>query len=305
MAEEQGAAPAPRRRRLAITPGMARVMLLCCAALWGGSYVCSKVVLTQLTPQWLMCIRMFGACACMLALFHRQILPHLKPGIVGPALAVGLTYWGVMLTQTIGLQTIDPGRSSFLTAIYCVLTPFAAWVISKAKPRAVNLVAAVICLTGVGFISLKAGGSLSLELGGGDWLTLLAALLCAVNITLLGKYTRTHGPIAMTWVQFMLAGTLFLVGALVSEPAPSASWFQPQIVGCLFYLVLGASMTAQVLQNISLPHIPAAQASIIMCSESLFAVTLSAIFWGEQLGWNSFVGFALIFVAMWLSAVRR
>ena len=293
----------PAKPRFTISPAVARAMLLCSAALWGGSYTCCKIALDVLTPQWLVCVRMLAASACMLLLFHRQIVPFLKPKIIVPALVVGVSYWGLMCTQAIGLQTIDPGRSSFLTAVYCVLTPFAAWAISKAKPRAINLVAALVCLAGVGFISLNDGGEL--KLSSGDWLTLLAAVLTAINITFLGKYTRIHGPIAMTWVQFLIAGVLFLTGALITEPAPSAAWLQPHILGCLVYLALGASMTAQVFQNISLVHIPTSQASIIMCSESLFALLFGVLFYGEQVGWNSFAGFALILVAMWLSIVRK
>lgn len=145
-------------------------MLLACAALWGGSYLLAKFAMTAIPAQWLMALRMFGACMCMLALFHKHIVPYLTPKIIVPALVVGLTYWGTMITQTIGLQTIEPGRSAFLTAAYCVITPFATWIISKTKPRAINLVAGVICLTGVGFVSLKPGGSLSLS--SGDWLTM-------------------------------------------------------------------------------------------------------------------------------------
>ena len=122
-------------------PNLARLMLLGCAALWGGSYLLAKFAMEAIPPQWLMGLRMIGACLCMLALFHKHIVPYLTPKIIVPALVVGLTYWGTMVTQTIGLQTIEPGRSAFLTAAYCVLTPFATWIISKNRPKAINLVA--------------------------------------------------------------------------------------------------------------------------------------------------------------------
>mgnify|MGYP000523737184 FL=1 len=133
-------------------------------------------------------LRMIGACLCMLALFHKHIVPYLTPKIIVPALVVGLTYWGTMVTQTIGLQTIEPGRSAFLTAAYCVLTPFATWIISKTRPKAINLVAGVICLIGVGFVSLEPGGSLSLSAG--DWLTIATAVIFLVQSNLLGVYTK-------------------------------------------------------------------------------------------------------------------
>ena len=253
-------------------------MLLACAALWGGSYLLAKFAMTAIPAQWLMALRMFGACMCMLALFHKHIVPYLTPKIIVPALVVGLTYWGTMITQTIGLQTIEPGRSAFLTAAYCVITPFATWIISKTKPRAINLVAGVICLTGVGFVSLKPGGSLSLS--SGDWLTIATAVIFSFNLTCLGVYTKRFDPIAVTFVQFSVAGILFFIGALATEPAPDAGWLAPPVVASVLYLFLGATMSAQIMQNIGLAHVPASQASIIMCTESLFAVSFSALFWG-------------------------
>ena len=252
-------------------PNLARLMFLGCAALWGGSYLLAKFAMEAIPPQWLMGLRMIGACLCMLALFHKHIVPYLTPKIIVPALVVGLTYWGTMVTQTIGLQTIEPGRSAFLTAAYCVLTPFATWIISKNRPKAINLVAGVICL---------------------------------INLTCLGVYTKRFDPIAVTFVQFGVAGVLFIIGALFTEPMPNASWLAPSVVASVLYLFLGATMSAQIMQNIGLAHVPASQASIIMCTESLFAVTFSALFWGETIMWSSLVGFALIFVAVLMSVIK-
>ncbi len=92
-------------------------------------------------------------------------------------------------------------------------------------------------------------------------------------------------------MQFGVAGVLFIIGALFTEPMPNASWLAPSVVASVLYLFLGATMSAQIMQNIGLAHVPASQASIIMCTESLFAVTFSALFWGETIMWSSLVGF--------------
>ena len=102
----------------------------------------------------------------------------------------------------------------------------------------------------------------------------------------------------------MVAGVLFIIGALFTEPMPNASWLAPSVVASVLYLFLGATMSAQIMQNIGLAHVPASQASIIMCTESLFAVTFSALFWGETIMWSSLVGFALIFVAVLMSVIK-
>ncbi len=284
-------------------PNLARMMLVACAALWGASYVVAKFVIATIPPQWLMFLRLSGACLIMLALFHRSILPALRRDILVPALVVGTTYFVSMDTQTIGLLTVDPGRSAFLCSAYCVLTPFVLWAVTRRTPRSIHMVAAVICMAGVGFVALRPS-SASLQLSSGDWLTLCSALFFALNIVSLGVYTRRFNPIAMTFVQFAVSSVMFLVGALVTESAPTVRWLSPGIIGGFLYLLLGATTLAQVMQNIGLAHVPTASASIIMCSESLFSVLFSAVFWGESIGWTSLVGFALIFVSMLMSSVE-
>ena len=285
-------------------PNLARIMLLCCAALWGGSYLVAKVAMTAITPQWLMTMRMTGSCIIMFVLFHRVIIPALTREIIIPALVVGVTYYGTMIMQTEGLTTIDPGRSAFLTASYCVLTPFSAWIVAKQRPKLINLVAAIICLTGVGFVALKPGSG-ALALGVGDWMTIANAVIFSFNLTFLGRYTQRFHPIAVTFMQFAVADVFFLIGALFTEPLPNASWLAPNVIMSFLYLLIGATTLAQIMQNIGLAHVPPSSAAIIMCTESLFAVAFSAIFWGEAIGWTSIVGFSLIFAAVIMSVVTK
>ena len=282
-----------------------QMALLGSAALWGGSYLFTKTALEAMPMHWLMCVRMLGACLCMLAVFHKQILPSLNRRIIVPGILVGLTYWGEMTTQTIGLTTIDAGRSAFLTASYCVAVPFVTWIICAKRPALMQVAAAIVCLAGVGFVSLKTSGTTSgsaFALGLGDWLTLLCALLCAINIVLLGIFTRRFHPIAMTFMEFLVAGILYLVMSCLSFCGPSAAWLRPEVVSSVLFLIVGASMGAQIMENMSLPHLPGSQASIIMCTECLFAAAFSAIFAGERFTVNTMVGFALIFTAMVMSA---
>ena len=285
-------------------PNLARIMLLCCAALWGGSYLVAKVAMTAITPQWLMTMRMTGSCIIMFVLFHRVIIPALTREIIIPALVVGVTYYGTMIMQTEGLTTIDPGRSAFLTASYCVLTPFAAWIVVKQRPTLINVVAAIICLTGVGFVALKPGSG-AFALGVGDWMTIANAVIFSFNLTFLGRYTQRFHPIAVTFMQFAVADVFFLIGALFTEPLPNASWLAPDVIMSFLYLLIGATTLAQIMQNIGLAHVPPSSAAIIMCTESLFAVAFSAIFWGEAIGWTSIVGFSLIFAAVIMSVVTK
>lgn len=283
-------------------PNLARIMLFCCAALWGGSYVVAKVAITVIPPQWLMGIRMICACMLLMMLFRGRIVPHLTRKIILPAMAVGLTYYANMCLQTVALKSIEPGRSAFLTASYCVITPFAIWALFRKKPNFVNIIAALTCLLGVGFVSLKPGAT-GVALSAGDWMTLGCAVMYAFNLALMGHFTRTFSPLSMTFVQFAVAGVCFLFGACLFEPRPSHAWIQTPVMLSFVYLILFATFAAQIMQNVGLAHIPASSASIIMCTESLFSVAFSAIFMGEQITVTSLVGFILIFLAILLSVM--
>lgn len=205
-----------------LSPTTGRVMLLCCAMLWGGSYPIAKVAMGVVTPQWLMGLRLVGASTIMLILFRKRIVPYLNKSIIIPGLVTGLTYWGTMISQTVGLTMIEPGRSAFLTSAYCVLVPFVSWLLMRQRPAARNIVAAALCLTGVGFVSLGSGLG-GLTIGTGDLLTLLCAVIFSFNLVCLGKWSRVIDPVALTFAQFVTAGVCFIVGASFSEPAPNAS----------------------------------------------------------------------------------
>ena len=265
-------------------PNLARLMLLMCAALWGGSFVVAKFAMQTVPAQWLTGSRMAGACLLMWPLFRSRIMRSMHRDFIIPSIVVGITYYVAMLCQVIGLQTIDPGRSAFLGGAY-------------------SIIAAIICLIGVGFVALKPE-SLSLELSSGDWLTLLSALLFAVNIVYLGIYSRRFHPIAVAFVQFAISAVCFYVSALFTEPRPNATWFEPQVVWSFLYLVIGATMIGQILQNVGLAHVPTTNAAILMSTESIFSVMFSVIFWGESVGWTLIIGFALIFVAVLMSVVK-
>lgn len=290
-------------RRITLSPTVGKLMLLVCAMLWGGSYPTAKVAMSALTPQWLMSIRLLAAAAIMLILFRKQIIPYLNRRIIVPGLLVGLTYWGTMVSQMTGLTMIEPGRSSFLTAAYCVIVPFTSWLLLRQRPTSRNLLSAALCLVGVGFVSFSSGlGALSIGLG--DVLTLACAFIFSFNLVWLGKFGQTIHPVALTFAQFVVAGVGCLAGAVLTEPAPTEVWLEPSVLVCLVYLFFGATMLAQIMQNVGLKVTPPSQASIIMCLETVFSLLFSVVFYGEHVDASSAIGFTLIFLAILASQIR-
>lgn len=282
---------------------ISQLMLLVCAAIWGGSYVSSKYALEVFPVQWLMGVRMVGACAIMFVIFFGTLRKTFTKKLIIPSLITGVTYYATLVLQTEGLQTIDPGRSAFLTAAYCVITPFSAWLIVKKKPTILGLIAAVVCVVGVGFVALKPG-MFALTLSYGDILTLVCAAVFAFNLTFLAYYSRKYNPVTLTFGQFVVSGVLFLAGALIYEPLPNFNGADHlSIFANMFYLTVVVTVVAQIMQNYSLVNLSTANASVIMCTESLFTLLFSTLLYHEHVSNMAFVGFALIFAAIIIASL--
>ena len=132
---------------------LAKPMLFAAAIIWGTSFFIMKNALDALPPFYLLAIR-FTAGAVLLALIawkKWQIFTwdHLWRGAV-----MGAFLFLAYSIQTFGLTLTTPSKNAFLTAVYCVLVPFLSWAVIRVRPDRFNIAAALLCVTGVGFVSL-------------------------------------------------------------------------------------------------------------------------------------------------------
>lgn len=287
---------------------LGRLMLLTTAAVWGTSYTVSKHVLNAMPLQWMMvCRTVVGALLVGVIFFPRLRRVRLRQ-LLMPGFILAVTYWLAFTVQMRGLDYTAPGHNAFLTATYCVFVPFLMWGLTRRRPRLQHVVAAAVCLVGVGFVSLggEAGAGAAgvpalgsfLGIGVGDWVSLAGGMLFGVNITLTGWLSRKFDPIALTFVEFCMSAVMFLTVALLTEGGFDPSWMRPDMVGSLLYLSAGSTVIAQICESVGMKVVPAAQGSIIMCTESLFSFLFSMVLTGERATVPALVGFAVIFASM-------
>lgn len=266
---------------------------------YGASYVVIKDAMEAVATSWLLAMR-FGLAALVLGVaFWRRIartidLSHVLAGVV-----VGLPEALGFLLQNLGLTQTSPGRNAFLTATYCVMVPFLAWAVERRRPGANNVVAALMCLTGVGLLSLT--GRQSLSLGAGDWLTLLSALMYASNMVAVGRLGRAHDAVCLTLVMLATCALVCLGWAVALEPAPATSAFTAEFAAELAYITIATTVVGLLVQNVAQRHLPSSQVALLLSFESVFAAAFSVAFYGEKITPSLLAGFALIFGAVLVS----
>ena len=274
-----------------------RLALLTAALIWGSSFIVMKDAVDHIPVFQLLAIR-FTLAGILLAVIFRRRLMQSARSIFAHGAVCGVLLLGGYATQTFGLMSTTPGANAFLTSVYCVIVPFMAWMFFRRRPTVYNWLAAVMCVGGIGLISLSG----DLSLGAGEVLTLLSGLFYALHIMALSRFGEKDDPIALTIVQFGLSALLAWLCTALFEggaafPAP-AVW--PQ----LMYLSVFATAVTLVCQSVGQSLTPPSQSAILLSLESVFGALFSVLMGRETLTLPILCGFTLVFVSVIVSETQ-
>lgn len=277
-----------------------RLIILCATLIWGSTFVLIKNLTDSVPPAWILGIRFTCAAVILALVFLKRRALYFDRGHVLGGLACGLALFTAYYFQTIGITDTTPGKNAFLTSVYCVIVPFLAWITTKRHPTRFNLVAAVLCVAGVGFISLSGG---NFALGFGDAMTLVGAFFFALHIVLVAKVSQGRDIYVITMWQFAAVGACSWIAAFAFEKPPiwaDVSW---EAWTSLAYLTVMATAVALLFQNIGQAHLPPASASLLLSTEAVFGVAFSVAVGAEQLSVHIVIGFVLVFAGILVSEV--
>jgi len=280
---------------------LAKPMLLAAPIIWGSSFVVMKHSLDSFTPMYLLAFR-FTAATIVLALVFWKMWKQMSKGYLLAGLVTGTCLFLAYAFQTYGLDGTTPGKNAFLTAVYCVIVPFLNWLILRQKPDKFHVLAALICIVGIGMVSLSGGGGGD-GLGAGDLLTLVGGFFFAAHIVAVNHFAEERDIFLVTTLQFGFFALWSWMGAFVfREPLPAG--LTPGILGGLAYLVIFCSCGALLFQNIGQKYTAPATAAVLLSLEAPFGVLVSILVGEERLNPVMMVGFVLIFAAVICSETK-
>lgn len=276
-----------------------RLLIIAATIIWGSSFVIVKDVTNAVSPAWILAFRFtFAAIIMAVALFKYRKL-YVERSHIGFGLLFGLVLFCAYYAQTIGITDTTPGKNAFLTAAYCIIVPFLAWFLARRKPNRHNIAAALLCIVGIGFISLD--GSLAMRFG--DAMTLVGAFFYALHIVLVSKYSPNRNILVLTMWQFAGAALCSFAVAGAFEPMPVWASLSAETWIALVYLTVACTNLALMFQNIGQAHLPPASAALLLSLESVFGVAFSVALGAEDLTVRVIIGFALVFIAIVVSEV--
>lgn len=277
----------------------AKPMLFAAAFIWGVSFFIMKNALDAVPVFFLLAIR-FTVGAVLLALVLVKRWKNFTPDYLWRGCVIGALMFLGYTIQTFGLALTTPSKNAFLTTVYCVLVPFFAWAVVKTKPDRYNIAAALLCVAGVGMVSLND----QLSVNAGDLLTLLSAVFYASQMVAVTKLSPGKDITLLTVVQFAFAALFAWIGGLCTETFPAQALTEPEVILPMAYLCVMATTVALLFQNVGQVWSDPASAAVILSLESVFGVLSSVIFYGDPVTGQLMCGFALIFVAVVCSETK-
>lgn len=284
--------------RLARSAGFCKVLLVCCALIWGSSFFLMKDVMDLVPPFWLLAIRFTMAVALMLVVFWKQFSSHLDRRTISVGLVIGFLECAGYAVQTLGLTLTTPGKNAFLTGTYCVMVPFCAWLLGMGRPKRYDVVAAFVCLAGLGLVALDNG----FPLNAGDLLTLLGAVFYALQLVVVAKEGQELDVWAITAWQFIVMALASLVCGLVWEQPPAISTLlEPNVFWPFVYFGVVCSFFCLTVLNYAFTKVDPTEGGILSSLESPSGVLFSVLAGREVLTGRLVSGFALIFLAVLIS----
>ena len=205
---------------------------------------------------------------------------------VGVALFLGATF------QQLGINiTKSPSKSGFISSLYMMFVPIIGYFIKK-KPRAIIWLYLVIAIIGSYMISIN--GELKLELG--DILTLICAVMFAVQIVLVDIINPHIDSIKLSAIQFIVAGILSIIFMLFTETINFNDIYKA--LPAIMYAAIFSGCIAFTLQIVAQKYTEPTIASMIMSLESVFALISGVVILKEELTPKLIIGCSLIFIAV-------
>ena len=265
--------------------------------LWGGTFVWMKQAMNSLDAEItqysttavvgvVVSARFFIAFAALLpfSTTARAALTS-KEDWKGGLILGGLMLAGFVL-QMIGIESVTPSVSAFLTSLYVVFTAILSIKISDRKPTRMMIVGVALATFGAGFID----GPPHIVWGTGELLTVACALFFALHIIYTDRITKQLDPIAVTSTSFLVlvlgAGIIAVItggGISVFESA-----WQDGVVFPLLCLGLFGSLASILMLNIFQKHLNPTHAAIIYSFEPV---------WATLYGWQQ----DMVDISIWLA----
>lgn len=277
--------------------------LLLIGILWGMGFVTVKIGLNAgMNTFYLMWLRFLGSFVLLSILFRKKIKKVSKDDLKAGVILGIIQYFGYVF-QTYGAANTTVGKNAFFTAINVIIVPYIFWILNKKKPDIFSFSASIICMIGVGIMSLD--GNLSFtHLNKGDVMTIISAFFFALQVAYTGYFGRKVHPMNLVLLQMLVGGLLFAGTQFATSGLREVIPLHGETLMAIIYLVVFSTAIPMMLQIYCQRLTTATKASILMSTESMFAPVFAFFILGEMMTLRVALGAIFILFSVVVSETK-
>lgn len=257
---------------------------LAAAAIWGGMYVVSKVVMEVIPPFSLITLRLILGILTLgiilairggLKLTARQFWQVFGVGFVGYGISIGFQFVGTKLSTAANGSLVTSATPAFVLLFAALLL--------REKITLRRLLALIIASLGVLAVIDLRTAQLSPDLFLGNIYLVAAAFTWALYSVLIRAATRSMDVLSTSLIAF--AGGLPVSVPLGAWEACAQGYglITPGVIGGILFLGVISTALAMYLWNTAFATLPAGVASLTFFAQPVVGTILGAIFLGDKI----------------------
>ena len=265
------------------------IAMISIAAVWGSSFVVMKDSLERQNVFSFLSSR-FILAALLMFLYKPGVFRGLTKKFIYRGIIAGILLGGGYIFQTYGLTKTTVSNTGFITGLYIVFTPLISLIILKRHVLKIQWLAVVIATIGLFFISYN-----GVTIGLGEILVLISAFIYGAHFVALGEWSDGKNTYALTFIQVATVAALTSIFAFKDgfQMAPDSTvWL------AILYTAFFATFIGFLIQTKAQSVMSATVASVLLATETPFAVFFGLYFHSDPLTLRIITGGLLVMAAM-------
>ena len=265
------------------------IAMISIAAVWGSSFVVMKDSLERQNVFSFLSSR-FILAALLMFLYKPGVFRGLTKKFIYRGIIAGILLGSGYIFQTYGLTKTTVSNTGFITGLYLVFTPLISLIILKRHVLKIQWLAVVVATIGLFFISYN-----GVTIGLGEILVLISAFIYGAHFVALGEWSDGKNTYALTFIQVVTVAALTSIFAFKDgfQIAPDSTvWL------AILYTAFFATFLGFLIQTKAQSVMSATVASVLLATETPFAVFFGLYFHSDPLTLRIITGGSLVMAAM-------
>lgn len=277
----------------------ADTLLVSVAIAWGVTFLMVQEAIDTTPVYSFLFFRFFIAFILMFFISYKHLSTiDLKTVFYG--LVLGFILFSGFATQTFGLAYTKSSIVAFITGLNVICVPFLAYFIFKDKVRRNVLVASLIAVFGLYFLTMSG----QLRFGKGEFLTLICAFCFAFHIIFTGKFSKEVNVFVLVLFQFLSVAVLSLCFSLVLEDRTFNLEYNNAFIKAVIVTAVFATVYAFLIQTYMQQFTTATKTAIIFTMEPVSAAFYGYFAGGEILTTIQIIGAFLIIFSTLVAEIK-